>query len=132
MCSRARSSEAPEYYIRMIASPIASLFSLDGRTALVTGGGRGLGKAMATALAGAGAKIAVVDIDDQAARASAAELAEMGVPTLGLQGDVTNEADAARSVSEVIDSWGALDILINNAGIAILAPAEEASLADFK
>jgi NAD(P)-dependent dehydrogenase (short-subunit alcohol dehydrogenase family) len=110
----------------------AGIFDLEGKNALVTGGGRGLGKAMALGLAKYGANVAIVDIDLSAAEDAATELAGLGVETLALRGDVTSEADAERTVEAVVEKWGSLDILLNNAGIAILGAAEEMPLADFK
>ena len=108
------------------------LFNLAGRNALVTGGGRGLGRAMALGLAQYGANVAVVDIDVDTAQSTAREIEALGVQSLAAYGDVTSEEDAERTVRALLDAWGSLDVLINNAGIAIRGPAEEASLADFK
>jgi NAD(P)-dependent dehydrogenase (short-subunit alcohol dehydrogenase family) len=108
------------------------LFDLAGRNALVTGGARGLGKAMALGLAEHGANVAIVDIDPDTAQSTAKEIQALGVESLALRGDVTSEEDAEQTVRAVIEARGSLDILINNAGIATLEPAEELSLADFK
>ena len=108
------------------------IFDLTGRNALVTGGGRGLGKAMAMGLAQYGANIAIVDIDLEAAQSAAGEIRALGVQTLALRGDVRREEDAERTVHEVVEALGSLDILLNNAGIATVEPAETLSLADFK
>jgi NAD(P)-dependent dehydrogenase (short-subunit alcohol dehydrogenase family) len=108
------------------------LFSLDGRTALVTGGGRGLGRSMATALARQGAAIAVVDIDHPSAVAAADEIAVLGVRTIAVKADVTDRAQAGEAVASVVADLGSLDILVNNAGIAILAPAETVAVSDFR
>lgn len=108
------------------------IFSLHGRTALVTGGGRGLGRSMATALASHGANIAIADIDVDAAAAAAAEIEALGVRTMGLGADVTDRHDAEVAVASVVAGLGSLDILVNNAGIAILAPAETVPVADFR
>lgn len=112
--------------------PGRDIFNLAGRNALVTGGGRGLGKAMALGLAEHGANVAIVDIDPYTAQGAVQEVEALGVQSLALRGDVTSEEDALRTVCAVVDAWGSLDVLINNAGIAILGPAEEMSLADFK
>lgn len=111
---------------------MTDMFSLHGRRALVTGGGQGLGFAMAKGLAGAGASIAIVDIDGERAVQAAREISEGGSRAVGITGDVTSQTSAARSVREAVESLGGLDILLNNAGIAILAPAEEVAIADFK
>ena len=108
------------------------MFDLTGRNALVTGGGRGLGKAMAIGLAHYGANIAIVDIDLETAQSTAAEIRALGVQSLALRGDVRSEEDAHRTVHEVCETLGSLDILLNNAGIATVEPAETLSLADFK
>jgi len=107
-------------------------FDLAGRNALVTGGGSGLGKAMAFGLAEHGANVAILDIDPDTASSVAHEIEGMGMSSLALPGDVVEEADAWNAVSAVVDAWGSLDVLINNAGIAIIGPAEEMSVADFR
>lgn len=111
---------------------MADMFSLHGRKALVTGGGQGLGFAMAKGLAAAGASIAIVDIDGERALQAAREISGGGGFSVGITGDVTSQTSAAQSVDKAIEALGGLDVLLNNAGIAILAPAEEVSLADFK
>jgi 3-oxoacyl-[acyl-carrier protein] reductase len=87
-------------------------FRLDGKVALVTGGGQGIGEAICHRLAAAGARVAVFDRDLGNARRVAASL-----NGLGLQGDVTAEGDVGRVRREVEAGLGAVDILVNNAGI---------------
>lgn len=111
---------------------MADMFSLHGRKVLVTGGGQGLGRAMAQGLADAGASIAIVDIDGERAVQAAREISSGGSRAVGITGDVTSQTSAAQSVDKAIEALGGLDILLNNAGIAILAPAEDVPLADFK
>ena len=89
-----------------------SFFRLDGRVALVTGGGQGIGEAICRRLASAGAKVGVFDRDAGAAQRVA--LAIDGVP---LAGDVTSEADVETAVEELRDRAGPCDLLVNNAGI---------------
>lgn len=108
------------------------MFSLDGRKALITGGGQGLGFAMARGLAEAGASVAIVDIDGDRARRAAKSLAGTNRRVVGLTGDVSSTADAKSTVDEVVQTLGGIDLLVNNAGIAVLAPAEEVSLQDFR
>jgi len=112
--------------------PKHDLFQLKGRNALVTGGARGLGKAMALGLAQYGANVALVDIDLDLARTSSRELEAFGIQSMALRGDVTVEADAQQTVQAVVKRWGSLDVLVNNAGIAITGAAESISLAEFK
>lgn len=111
---------------------MADMFSLHGRRALVTGGGQGLGLAMAGGLAAAGASIAIVDIDGERARQAASSIVKGQARAVGITGDVTSPSDAERAIDEAIEALGGLDILLNNAGIAVLAPAEEVSLEDFR
>ena len=79
-----------------------------------------------------GANIAIVDIDLETAQSTAAEIRALGVQSLALRGDVRSEEDAQRTVHGVCETLGSLDILLNNAGIATVEPAETLSLADFK
>ncbi len=90
---------------------------LEGKAALVTGAGRGIGKAIADALAANGARVAYTDID--AGTASSAANAVPGSFALGL--DVSDQAATLRGVAEVVKRFGRLDILVNNAGINTLA-----------
>ncbi len=92
--------------------------SLDGQVALVTGGSRGIGKAIVEALANAGAKVAFVyRSSKESADAIVAELATNNHEAIAIQGDVSSKKDADRIVEEVIEKWEKIDILINNAGI---------------
>jgi len=90
---------------------------LDGKSALVTGGGTGIGRAIAIALAERGANVAVVNRSSiDAARIVASEIEAMGRKSLALQGDVSIADDAENFVKQVLTSFGSLDILVNNAG----------------
>ncbi len=92
--------------------------TLSGRTALVTGGSRGIGRGIVTALAQAGAKVAFVyHSSKEAAEQVAADLNAAGHEVWAIQGDASQKTDADRIVNEVIEKWGKLDILVNNAGI---------------
>jgi 3-oxoacyl-[acyl-carrier protein] reductase len=93
------------------------LISLTGKNALVTGGGRGIGKEIALTLAKAGANVAVCDIDLGSAQTASAECSACGVTGLALKADVSNSADVSRMFSEFCAEFSTIDILVNNAGI---------------
>jgi 2-deoxy-D-gluconate 3-dehydrogenase len=95
-------------------------FDLSGRVAVVTGGNRGIGRAIAIGLARAGASVAVLARDDAKNRAVLEELQGIGRPALVLRLDVTDRAALAPAMARVERELKGLDILVNNAGIAIL------------
>lgn len=97
-------------------------FSLDGKSALVTGGASGIGAAIAEAFVAKGAQVAIVD---RSAEAASETVARLGGSTTAFTCDVTNDSDVAATAQAVLDRFGRIDILVNSAGIVILAPAEE-------
>ncbi|GCE30487.1 2-deoxy-D-gluconate 3-dehydrogenase [Dictyobacter alpinus] len=102
------------------------LFKLQGRVALITGGHRGLGLVMAQALAEAGADVIVTSRQQERAEASAAEIAHTyGHRATGLAVDVTRPEQVEHMVQTIVNDFGHIDILINNAGINIRKPLEE-------
>ncbi|MBI1880135.1 MAG: SDR family oxidoreductase [Chloroflexi bacterium] len=112
---------------------ILDRFRLDQRVAIVTGGNRGLGKAMAQALAEAGAQVAVVSRQIEQAQAVADEiLAATGQVCQGYRCDVTVPEQITALVQEVLKDFGQIDIVINNAGISNRRPIEEQSLEEFR
>ena len=94
-----------------------SLFELKGRVALVTGGGSGLGRIFCEALAEFGADIAIGDIDEEGARKTAETIRKLGRRSLVVRADVTHPGDVQQMIEETVGKLGAVDILINNAGI---------------
>jgi len=90
---------------------------LKGKTALVTGSARGIGKAIAERLASLGAKIVVSDILGDMAESTARELREKGFGAISLRTDVTSAPDVEKTIEDILAKFGALDILVNNAGI---------------
>jgi NAD(P)-dependent dehydrogenase (short-subunit alcohol dehydrogenase family) len=106
----------------------SSFFRLDGKVALVTGGGQGIGEAVARRLAAAGAKIAIFDLQS----ATATKVAE-ATGGFALTGDVTSEADIQQALASVRQKYGPVDILVNNAGIVgKSAPVWELSKTDME
>ena len=103
----------------------SQLFDLDGRVALVTGGGSGLGQAIACGLATAGARVAVTDISPDSAQQTADQIRKQGAEAWAGKLDVTVRPDVEQSVRAVLEAWGSLDILVNSAGTAIKGPALE-------
>ncbi|MBI3958662.1 MAG: SDR family NAD(P)-dependent oxidoreductase, partial [Chloroflexi bacterium] len=114
------------------ARPILDRFRLEGRVALVTGGGQGIGRGYAHALGEVGARVAVVDLVLSRAETVAQELAEKGVEAIAIQTDVTDEAQVTRMVDQVVDHWGSLTIGVNNAGMGLWMDAETMPLADWR
>jgi gluconate 5-dehydrogenase len=92
------------------------IFSLDGRVALVTGGGGGIGSALAEALAGAGAKVAVAGRTRETCEATVERIRAAGSDGLAIIADATSETDCDRMAAETIERFGRIDILVNAVG----------------
>lgn len=101
------------------------LFSLKNKTAIVTGGGRGLGARMAMTLAEAGANIVVCSRDLKNCEQFSEKIKEKGVQSLALSCDVTNQQDIERVIAETLSKFGTIDILVNNSGTSWTAPVLE-------
>jgi len=99
------------------AAYLEDLFGLDGKRAAVIGGGGVLAGAMATALARAGAKVAVLDLNLDAANAKADELKAAGADAMALRVDAGERSDLEAAAKAIEDAWGGTDILINAAGL---------------
>src|SRR5262249_21028456 len=104
---------------------VDSLFSLEGRVAVVTGGGSGLGAAMAKGLAQAGASLAVVDIDDRGAARTVATIEEQGGTAVRIHCDVSVKASVGELAQRVGTEPGSVGGLVNSAGMAFRSPAED-------
>jgi 3-oxoacyl-[acyl-carrier protein] reductase len=106
-------------------APATNLLSLEGRVTLVTGAGRGIGAATARLFARAGAQVALLDRDGAGVTRTAEEIALAGGEALPFPHDITDAFQVERVFDRVVEEWGRLDVLVNNAGIV-----RDAALAD--
>jgi 3-hydroxybutyrate dehydrogenase len=105
---------------------------LKGRTALITGAAGGIGKEIALAFAREGARVAIADIAPDSAAATAALIKEQGGQAMGVAMDVAVEPSVTQGVAAIVASFGDIDILVSNAGVQIVRPIEEFSIAEWK
>jgi NAD(P)-dependent dehydrogenase (short-subunit alcohol dehydrogenase family) len=107
-------------------------FRLDGDTAIVTGGNRGIGRAIADAYAEVGANVVVANRDPERCRAAAEEIAaETGAETLAAPTDVTEDDDVTAMVEATLDEFGSLEVLVNNAGVVHHNAVADKSVAEW-
>jgi 3-oxoacyl-[acyl-carrier protein] reductase len=95
---------------------------LAGRTAAVTGGGQGLGRAIALALAAAGARVAILERSADTGQETCAEISATGAEAISIEADVGDPSQVASAFARLMDAFGCLDILVNNAGISRAGP----------
>lgn len=103
----------------------APKFRIDGKVALITGSGRGIGMGMAEGLASAGAKVVIQDIDLQVAEETAKRIRDAGGQAFAMPGDLTDMTVAEKLVKDTVNAVGPIDILVNNAAIQSVAPWTE-------
>src|SRR5437868_3823884 len=96
---------------------------LDGKSALITGGGGGIGRATALAFAREGARVAVADVSAEAASETVAQVNAAGGQAISLSGDVTRDADVRAMIEGVVGAYGRVDCAFNNAGLGLTKTA---------
>ena len=112
--------------------PGIKLFDLTAKTAIITGGSKGLGLAMSAGLASAGAQVAIVSRNEEEGRIAAKSIEDgFGTKAIAIGADVTDEAQVKRVVDITIQEFGAIDVLINSAGINIRGPIDELTYEQF-
>ncbi|MBI3593265.1 MAG: 3-oxoacyl-[acyl-carrier-protein] reductase [Nitrospirae bacterium] len=90
---------------------------MNGNTAIITGGGRGIGKAIGESLAGRGVNIVVVDVNLDIAKEASSDIEKRGVKSIALKADVSNSSDVSSVFEHTVKEFGRVEILVNNAGI---------------
>lgn len=104
---------------------------LDGRVAIITGGGQGIGQGVALCLARAGAHVVINETEQERTVRTVAEAQALGVQALGIQANVTRSGEVDRLVQETLSRFGKIDILVNNAGVVIVKPIDKQTEADW-
>lgn len=120
-----------EVFTGVAGKTILERMRLDGRVALITGAGQGIGRAFAHALGEAGANVAIVDYVEEKAKAVAKELEMKGIESMAVKADCSDENQINDMVDAVVAKWGKLDIAVNNAGINKNSPAEETPMEEW-
>lgn len=110
---------------------MSNMFSLAGKTAVVTGGGSGIGQAISKVFAKAGAKVVIFEMNEEAAQTTVAEIEADGGSATSCQCDVSSEASVREAIDSVVADNGQLNILVNNAGIASIGDAISTSEEEF-
>lgn len=116
----------------MARTSLQDLLKLHDQSAIVTGAGKGIGRAIAYRLAEAGAKVLVADMDEDSANQTAQKLRDNGWVAKAAVVDVSNEADVQRMIAHCRDNFGSVDILVNNAGIYPPVPLIDMTEEDFE
>jgi 3(or 17)beta-hydroxysteroid dehydrogenase len=105
---------------------------VDGKVAIVTGAGGGIGRATAELLVDCGAKVVVTDVDDEALAATVERIKLKGADVISLRHDVANDDDWRQAISAAIDVFGGFEILVNNAGIFLQKSIEETVFEEYE
>lgn len=107
------------------------MFRLDNKTAVITGGGSGIGKAISMVFARQGAKVSVLDMDENAAKDTVEEIKALGGIASFSKCNIANQQEVKSVVSDVLEEFATIDILVNNAGIAHIGQADNTAEEDF-
>lgn len=107
------------------------MFQLNGKTAVITGGGSGIGRAISRLFALQGAKIFIFDIDEKGAKQTVDEIAAAGGSAKNISLNIADQQQVKDAVRQVVTEQGAIDILVNNAGVAHVGTAESTTEEDF-
>ncbi len=107
------------------------MFSLTNKTAIITGGGSGIGKAISTVFAKQGAQVYILDMDEAGGNSTAEEIIKAGNKAFFNRCDVSNQAEVKKIIASIAEKNGTIDILVNNAGIAHVGNAESTGEEDF-
>jgi NAD(P)-dependent dehydrogenase (short-subunit alcohol dehydrogenase family) len=107
------------------------MFSLTNKTAIITGGGSGIGKAISTVFAKQGAEVYILDMDEAGGNSTAEEIIKAGAKAIFNRCDVSNQAEVKKIISSIAEKNGSIDILVNNAGVAHVGNAESTGEEDF-
>src|SRR5215472_2924199 len=110
-----------------VAERAVQLLSLEGKVAVITGAASGIGRGIAVRLSGMGAAVVLLDIDQQKGQARTSEIASQGGKALFIHVDVCSAHDCKRAIAETLQALGKIDILCNNAGVAIRKSVEDLS-----
>lgn len=110
---------------RLIKYPALEMFSLEGKSAIITGAGSGLGKSVALGFARSGAELVLADIDEKSANETKEAIERMGYKAFAYKADVSNVEDAANLTAKTISEFGKIDVLVNCAGITRRMPFED-------
>src|SRR5579864_2203585 len=113
----------------LISADTPRSFPMDQRVAVITGAAQGIGRHTAELLADRGYAVAIIDVRDPSSTAQAIEAA--GAQVLASAGDIIREETVAEFARQVLARFGRADVLVNNAGISLISPAEETSFSDY-
>lgn len=106
--------------------------ALKDQVAVVTGAASGIGKEIARTFARAGAQLVIADLDHAGADLAAAQINREGGAAIGLQMDVSSEAQVDTGMARVVETFGRIDVLVSNAGVQVIAPLEDFAFADWR